>query len=1340
MKKIIILSIFVSALSMAFGQDGTLDLTFNAQGYNNTAGFYGDNVCSAVQNDGKIVVAGKNNQNKLVLLRYNTDGSLDLTFNAIGTAIFTCPMNGFVGTSELLIQNDGKYLVVGQVLNNSYDYDIALIRINANATIDNTFGTNGIVTANLSAGSELPGKAQLQSDGKILVSAHSLETNTGAYYFTVIRYNVDGSFDTSFNTTGYNKIDLVCSNFFDYNMFPSSGLAVQNDGKILFVGAYGNSESTRDMICLRLNSNGTLDNTLNTTGYITIDFNGDEDFANDVKVDNQGKIVIVGKRYYYSSYAAVARLNPDGTPDMSFGSNGKASYALGGSGYCKGFNIDLLPDDKLLIGGTAYLSSAYLIATTRINHNGSVDNTFGTNGSVAATFLGASNLQGYDQSIQSDGKIVVSCGFNQTDFSVIRYNQRAYPAISSYPTASGITYGSDLSASSLTGGNASVPGTWVFENPGFVPEAGNYLANVFFVPTDASTYASMPGTVSVLVSPKQLTVSGAAAENKPYDGSDAAVISGASLVGVVGADDVTLNNSTAGIFNQSAVGTDIPVSVNMSIAGNDINNYTLLQPNGLNADIIAKTLTVNGTIAENKIYDGTNQATINGASLSGVVGSEDVLLSNASIGTFNQVGIGTAIEVTANMSLTGADISNYSLTQPVGLSADITARELSIGGSFDVDDKQYDGNTSANIIQNNLVLQNVILNDDVILENVVSEFASADIGDNVTVNITQANLNGAENGNYTLTLMGAPTTLASITELDSLIVTVTVLSQASCGQNNAEAVLSVSGGLAPYEYLWSNGSTNISTDTLNSGTNSVIVTDALGHSAQTYFDISNSDGPIVAIENISHVSCFGAQNGFVEISVSGNAPTIEWSTGSTNTLLNQLSAATYQVTATDNLGCKTITTVEITEPSPIYVSVITDNSTCGAADGSAYSIITGGMPPYNEQWSDGFLNLSAGSYNVTVSDMNGCQKIETFNISNTGAPEITVDNIIPAHCGEQGSIYISLQNVIGTPTFNWNNTYNTEDLVSVPTGQYSLTVTDGSCISILETELPVIPPSPQEICVVTVDQITANNLIVWEKEVTTSLSHYNIYRETSVPGQYTRIDSVLYQNMSEYSDLVANPMVRSWRYKVSSVDNCGFESSLSQKHKTIHLTINAGLGGNYNLIWGDYEGFPYTTFYINRHLDAEGWVTLDSLPNDLHTYTDTPLDNEGLWYTVTVKAPHGCVPTSASRASGGPYYQSTSNLEDEGIIHTKISESIAQQIKVYPNPNNGQFIIELESLSEGTMLKGFDVSGRCIFEKNMESNLSNIDIESLPKGVYLFKLIGKEGVSDFRIVTQQEDN
>jgi hypothetical protein len=172
-------------------------------------------------------------------------------------------------------------------------------------------------------------------------------------------------------------------------------------------------------------------------------------------------------------------------------------------------------------------------------------------------------------------------------------------------------------------------------------------------------------------------------------------------------------------------------------------------------------LTVTGATAAGKVYDGTTDAVISDAVLQGVIGDDDVELDQL-VGVFAQSVPGENIEVTAALTIKGNDAYKYILEQPAGLTAGILAKELSISGSFTVHNKDHDGTKTAVINQNSLELNGIIGNDDVELANVVAEFAQAESGENITVTIISANLNGEDAGNYTLTLAGAPSATANI--------------------------------------------------------------------------------------------------------------------------------------------------------------------------------------------------------------------------------------------------------------------------------------------------------------------------------------------------------------------------------------------------------------------------------------------------------------------------------------------------------------------------------------------------------------------------------------------------
>jgi hypothetical protein len=195
---------------------------------------------------------------------------------------------------------------------------------------------------------------------------------------------------------------------------------------------------------------------------------------------------------------------------------------------------------------------------------------------------------------------------------------------------------------------------------------------------DAVYNAAIPVPQDLVVNGKELSVTGVTAANKEYDGTAAAVLSGGSLTGIIGADVVSLADATNGTFAQTDVGTGIAVSTSMTLTGADAGNYSIVQPSGITADITTKELTVSDVVADNKVYDGTTDATISGGVLNGIVGSDVVNLFVGTSGTFAQAGVGTGIVVSASMTLTGGDASNYTVAQPTGLTANIVQKELTV--------------------------------------------------------------------------------------------------------------------------------------------------------------------------------------------------------------------------------------------------------------------------------------------------------------------------------------------------------------------------------------------------------------------------------------------------------------------------------------------------------------------------------------------------------------------------------------------------------------------------------------------------------------------------------------
>ena len=204
---------------------------------------------------------------------------------------------------------------------------------------------------------------------------------------------------------------------------------------------------------------------------------------------------------------------------------------------------------------------------------------------------------------------------------------------------------------------------------------------------------TQPTGLTANITPKALTVSGSVVNDKVYDGMTAATLSSGSLVGVVSGDNVSLNQ--AGTFSQSNVGTGLVVTAADTLSNNSLGNYTLVQPTGLTANITPKALTVSNAAASNKVYDGADRATLTGT-LNGVISADIPNVSLVQSATFSQANVGTGLAVTAADVLLGSVAGNYTLTQPTGLTANITPKALTVTGTT-VSNKVYDGTTTATL-------------------------------------------------------------------------------------------------------------------------------------------------------------------------------------------------------------------------------------------------------------------------------------------------------------------------------------------------------------------------------------------------------------------------------------------------------------------------------------------------------------------------------------------------------------------------------------------------------------------------------------------------------------------
>jgi gliding motility-associated-like protein len=285
----------------------------------------------------------------------------------------------------------------------------------------------------------------------------------------------------------------------------------------------------------------------------------------------------------------------------------------------------------------------------------------------------------------------------------------------------------------------------------------------------------------------------------------------------------------------------------------------------------------------------------------------------------------------------------------------------------------------------------------------------------------------------------------------------------SCnGTNDGDATAQINVGFAPYNYQWSNGSTTQNITGLAAGTYIVTMTDDNGCS---FIDsVILTEPPVLNITSTVtssynggfNVSCFNATDGAADATANGGVPgySYQWSNGGNTQNITAIAAGVYTVTVTDDNACTTTSTVTLTEPNDLVPSITqTAFVSCnGDSDAALAASATGGTPVYSYQWSNttntaNIVNITAGSYDVTITDDNGCTVSETFVVTEPDVLAATSSST-SSFCNQSNGT-VTVNTVGGTNPYNyqWSTGATTAAIGQLLDGVYSYTVTDvNGCI------------------------------------------------------------------------------------------------------------------------------------------------------------------------------------------------------------------------------------------------------------------------------------------------------
>lgn len=326
-------------------------------------------------------------------------GDLDPSFDADGKVL--THFDGFEEASSLVAQPDGKIVAAGTAFTRRGGRGrFALARYLPDGQLDRGFGRKGLVRTGFAGRSVSIAALAIQIDTKLVAAGSSASADGNSLDFVVARYNPDGSLDPSFGSGGQLLTDLGS---FD----SATALAVQPDGKIVVAGE-SIAAGSLDFALVRYNPDGTLDAGFGSGGRVLTDFGG-VDAAKALVLLADGKLVAAGSS---NSDIAVARYNPDGSLDPSFGSGGQVLTDLGSPDQANA--LALQPDGKIVVAGTTAGFSDF--ALVRYNPDGSLDAGFGSGGSVV-TNIGSIDAASA-LALQPDGKLVVA-GISAGSSSVV---------------------------------------------------------------------------------------------------------------------------------------------------------------------------------------------------------------------------------------------------------------------------------------------------------------------------------------------------------------------------------------------------------------------------------------------------------------------------------------------------------------------------------------------------------------------------------------------------------------------------------------------------------------------------------------------------------------------------------------------------------------------------------------------------------------------------------------------------------------------------------------------------------------------------------------------------------
>ena len=519
-----------------------------------------------------------------------------------------------------------------------------------------------------------------------------------------------------------------------------------------------------------------------------------------------------------------------------------------------------------------------------------------------------------------------------------------------------------------------------------------------------------------------------------------------------------------------------------------------------------------------------------------------------------------------------------------------------------------------------------------------------------------------------------------------------------------------------------------------------------GNASGSYLICPTVNPPSVAVTGIGHIPCFGGNSGSVNITVSGGTQpySFNWSNGATTEDLSNLPAGSYGVTVTSANGATASANATVNQPAFAVSAVVSStNPTCaGASNGSALVSASGGTPPYTYLWSNGKTtaannDIGAGTYNMTVTDGNGCTASASFVLAAPQPLVLTAVSSNPScHNACSGSVNLTAAGGNAPYFYNWSNGATVEDLANLCAGVYIVAATDANGCTATNIH-SLSAPSGLEITVGAANPTCANTWSgLLELDIAGGTAPYAVqwsngqggaslhnltageycYTVTDAQGCSTagcasleepeallaymdcacggllcfgectaHINLTVFGGTAPYAfewsngaatEDVSNLCAGFYEVTVTDDNGCTFDAAHApiEQAEPIDLVLVASDDTDPND--GICDGYAYIMMSEQHFFNGIEW---SNAYDDVYNFNLCPGE-----YCVTVTSPEGCRATECIAVGGG-----NARIADE------TGTTLSFTANVYPNPNNGAFALQVTAASDATVtVRLFDAMGR----------------------------------------------